>query len=672
MTVTSVEAQALSVQGAQVNSVAALGLTLGVTERTPLLPAYGSQNRERALRRLYRNNHNTLIQGSFAGLASKVVSTPFEVNAPNGADAENAQAMLRLAHFGKGFEWLFSVTVLNYLCHDRGAFWELIGYGDPDKALVGSPVAVANLDPLRCYPTGDREYPVLYFSTTGKLHRMHRTRIVQFVDMPGGDDDYPDVGLCALSRAVAIADREILMGRYIAGRLDDKPKPGFAVARNLQQDTRDAAFARFRDEQGADERPEWGQTVWFFGVDPTQPVEIDLKSFSEAPEKFDFPLYVQLNVNELALALGVDKQELWELTGGGIGTGTQSQILAAKSRGKTFGKLLKMLERALNFSVLPPDCEFAFAYRDPQEDLERAAIAERYAGVAQTLNGLVPQQLLLQMLANQVEPLRDVLLDEQGRVRLPDDDVAPQQATVDDAQNADANDPASAETPQPGQQQVTLTKAWNETRANATGQFMQIVVAARDGDITKRSLSIRMRGWLKRLGEQAYKDGMVEGGIDTPELDEDDRIEVQSWLVEQSSFVRDFSVEVFDKGLSDVQIAQRAEAWVENSLGEMRLRGIASVNANALYEWVMKVTAEHCRTCKALHGQVHRIKDYLRFNLRPKSAALECFVGCECELRPATGKVRGRLRSVPYVRSRKAHSAYTTWKKGYSRHVHPH
>lgn len=678
--VTPVEAANLSVQGQNPNAALLAFYSSMSTSRRPLLPQYGTQERERALRRLYRNPYNTLIQGSFAGIANKIISTPFEMSAPTEAKTQNAQEMLRLAHFGKGFEYLFSVTVLNYLRHDRGAYWELIGYGNPDAPLVGYPVAVAALDPLRCYPTGDREYPVYYYSTRGSYHRLHRTRVHPFVDMPDGDEDYPDVGLCALSRAVAIADREIAMGRYVSVNLDDKPKPGVAIASNLSSDERDRAYAQLRAERGADERPEWGETVWMFGISPNAPVDVEFKSFAEAPEKFDFVNYVNLDVSELALALGVDKQELWELTGGGIGTGTQSQILAAKSRGKTIGKLYKMMERALNLRVLPADCEFAFKYRDAQQDAEQANIANLYTSIAIQLEPLIGKRAALQMLANQVEPLRDVLLDEAGRVRLPDDDVQPAkpQVSVDDSaeRNSTPTDAATTDDTPPDdpfanekslfasilRRTVALDertrKAWSDTSSQAVYEFVRLVYSAETSPTSRRVLTSRLRRWLKQWGDRAYLDGMEEGGIKEPTLDDDDRATVQAWLARQNVFTTAFSKEVSEKGLSDLQIAQRAAAWVENSLGEIKQRGLLSVKANALFKWVWLPTAEHCKSCRRLNGQIHRLKDWMRYNLRPKSPQLQCWVGCKCTLVPATNeKATGKLGRVPLA-NRKAATDY--------------
>jgi len=644
--ITPVEAQALSVQGAPLQSMAAITEFGGIEKRKALLARYGTQERERQLRNYYRHPQNTLVQGAFAGIVNKLISAPHEVSAPDDADSKNAQAMLQQAHFGKGFDYLISVTVLNFLRHDRGAFWELIGYGDPSEPLIGSPVAVAALDPLRVRPTNDREYPFLYWSTRGSIHKMHRTRIHQIVDIPDGDDDYPDVGMCALSRGIAIAEREINMARYISARLDDKPKPGVAIAQNLQKDVVEGAFRRLREERLSDEMADWGETVWLYGVDPRAAVDVAFKAFSESPEKFDFTAYVPLDVKMLALALGVDVQEIWELSGGGIGTGTQSQIVAAKARGKTVGRLFSGITRGLNFRVLPPECEFAYKYRDPQEDAERAAAASTYISIAAQVATLFGKRMAAQLLANQSEVFRDILLDDQGRVRLPDDDIEPVQP------DTSSFDDTAVESSQPGnsaaQGDVNQEKAWADTASVAAYQFVRLINAARDDQMARKTLTTRLRKWLKDNGTLAYLDGMEEGGIASPELDTDDRATILAWLSGQSTFTTHFSKEVFTKGLSELQVAQRAGAWVENSLGEIRLKGLMSVKRNALFKWVMDPTAEHCGSCVKLNGHVHRLKDWMRYNIRPKSPALICWGGCKCTFAETKGeKATGKLSKVP-------------------------
>lgn len=180
--------------------------------------------------------------------------------------------------------------------------------------------------------------------------------------------------------------------------------------------------------------------------------------------------------------------------------------------------------------------------------------------------------------------------------------------------------------------------------------------------MARKTLTQRLRKWLKDNGTQAYRDGMVEGGAaEDAELDTDDRATILAWLSGQSTFTTHFSKEVFTKGLSELQVAQRAEAWVMNSLGEIRLKGMMAMKRNALMRWDIDPVAEHCGSCVKLNGQVHRLKDWVRYNLRPKSPQLLCWGGCKCTLVEVKGvKATGKLSRVPLRKSAR-HVDYPTF-----------
>jgi hypothetical protein len=308
---------------------------------------------------------------------------------------------------------------------------------------------MAVLDSLHCYPTGDPEYPVVYTNAKGTMHLLHRTRVRHFVDMPDSDTKMRGYGKCALSRSIAVANRQLLMGRYIEQALDDNPPPGFALLSGLSRQKFNEAFQAYRTEQSGDMRPEWGRIAWLVGLQPEHPVSLEFVPFSKPPEAFDRVTYTETDVNELALAIGVDKQELWELGSGDLGSGAQSEVLHAKSQGKMIGALYSMLERAFN-DVLPDTCEFAFKVQDPYEVQERAQTASLWAGVVQVLGDkLTPDEARL-LLANQIEAVKDAISDASGEsARLNDIDPKgeppPPEITADDASPMqDEAPPASA------------------------------------------------------------------------------------------------------------------------------------------------------------------------------------------------------------------------------------
>lgn len=616
--------------------------TLGFfsTKRGVLIPPWGTRLRERTLRWYYRNPYSTIVQSAVAAIAKKIASLPWEIRGPK-ADVDDMQARLQEAQLGAGWRDFVMKFVIDYLRQDIGTFVEVIGPGEPDGPLVGPFTSVAVLDALRCYPTGNPIFPVVYVDDEGKQHLLHTDRVERLYDMPDTDEDTKGaIGMSALSRALAIADREIQMGRYIHQRLDDLPPPGIILAKNVTREIRDMAVQLYRQEQAADLPPVWGQTLWLYGAQVEKDIELTPVSFSVPPEKFDYYQYkVQVDVQELAFAFGVDVQEFWQLTGGNIGSGTQSVVLAQKGRGKTIADLITSLERIIS-SLLPDEYEFGFKFRDHEEDKQIAESAEAWANVASAVRTDLSPQEVRQLLANQVEAVHDVITDELGQVVTRDDvDPKPQNAS------GDAVLPGDEEVDAPSDEAAVEDKEFSLTSAEFKALLGDLARAALAGELNRRRFGIVMRAHLRRLGQEAFRDGLEDGGVDRSDMDDNDRISLSLWLQDQSPFVSAFSKALYDDKVSLAQIGMRTEMWSNKSLRAAYTLGLASAASSKPFRWMLGQTESHCADCLRLNGQVHRMRDWRARGLYPGSSLLECGgFHCNCRLVLAEGeRARGRF-----------------------------
>jgi hypothetical protein len=602
------------------------------TSRGPILPAWGTRERERALRLWYRNEYNTLVQGAFSGLGKRWAATPWEISGPKRA-TQKFQDVFRQADFGRGWSSFVQKLALDYLRQDGGAYVEVIAPGNPLKAPTGPAIALANLDSLRCLPTGDPEYPVVYYNRQGAMHLLHRTRVIHLVDMPDADERNPGYGLSALSRSIAVVQRQLLMGRYIQQRLDDVPLPGLLVLSGITEKQWNEVQARHIRQQSADGQQPFGRTIAINSLQPEIPVSVESVPFSTPPDGFDYPTYVEIDVNELALAIGVDKQELWELGSGDLGSGAQSEVLHAKSQGKMFGSFLIELERRLN-DVLPESCEFAFKVQDPYEATEKANAAQVWAGVVAALGDkLTPDEARL-LLANQIEAVKDAITDADGElVRLNDadpkaDPQAPEIVAPDDTDVAAA--PAAAPIDQTAQDdaKAASAKAIQATALSFTSDFEDLLKGARSDDFGRRRFGIVLRDLIRKYGREAYLDGMADGGVDTGrELADDDLTAYRALLVKQSAFVTSLGAAIYREGsVTDGMAANKPEMWFNKSVLPFYEEGRASADKNGMYEFAGDDGAESCVTCQRLKGQRHRMKDWTRKALRPRvdTSAFDC------------------------------------------------
>lgn len=608
------------------------------TERGSILPAWGTRERERWLRGYDRNEYNTLWQGASAGLIKKIKATPYELK--GGRNTTNHfDGVLRNAQFGQGWGTFLSLMLRDYLRFDGGAYAEIIAPGNPLKAPTGAVTGIAHLDSYYCVPTGDPEFPVVYTDRKGKLHVMHYTRILRLVDMPDGDQNHPGYGLCAQSRAIAVIQRQLLMGRYIVENLDDKPSAGMVIANNIGKEERDRIFAVFRQEQSMDTPPEWGRVAWVFNMNPANPASIDNVSFSRPPEKFDYAVYVNLDVNELALAIGVDKQELWELSGA-TGTAGQSIIQAEKSDGKAPGEIRASVEREINNKLLPESLEFQWKTRDGRAAQQEATTAQIWVGVSTSAAPIIGRDNAAQLMANNIEGLADVLLDENGQmIRLPDADrrdpnQQPEQisATDDAPNNATGGTPqTTAQDSTPNASATPAKKDFDSTRASFVSRLSDLLSASSADEISRRRAGVVFRAQISSMGRAAYADGLKAGGVnDAPTTDDLNAIMVLT--AQQSGYVTDFLNSAYANGLTESAIASHTEMWANKSLQAFFDAGRLSADANGMYQWVLGAT-EHCASCLAMSGQTHRLQEYAAKGVMPRSDKLECGgFNCRCQL----------------------------------------
>lgn len=610
------------------------------TQRGPLLDAPGTRRRLWQQRQYWHHDYNELFKGAAAGAVKNVQSTPWEVRAD---DPEPWQTILMQADFGN-WDRFVSKLVKDFLRYDVGAFIELIAPGDPIQAPSGPVVGLSILDPLRCYPTGNPEFPVIYYDSYNALHLMHMGRVVQFVDGIDSEESLAGYGESALSRCVGTIYREILMNRYIEQFLDDKPPPGVAVFGNLSQSVVEGAIEKMHQDNSTDITGEWGRTLRLYGLEAENKPTVDFISYSRTPEKFDYQVYTDINVKKIALGMNTDVLEIWELTRGGLGQGTQSEIMQQKSRGKLMGRLLKGLERTINMA-LPEDVEFSWQYKDPQEDIEEAEKAKTWTGIAKEAADITTKQEQRELIAQQVEPWRDVMSEDDGTVRrLPDDDPKAgneptpeeisQTATVDDSETV----------------AITAAKEFTSTTADWQTTFADFVQTAQLPGAGAGALRAAFRNELHDAGMMAYEDGLRAGGVDPDESDAltkaERRRKVAEWLAVQNTFITNLvdDIQGREEPVSSKEIALRGQMWANKSLRSIYYAGLYEAQATKFFEWEYDPEKHHCATCLTLNGQVHSLKTWMKSGFTPGCTCLECGgYLCGCKFKATTAGSRGRI-----------------------------
>ncbi len=624
-----------------------------------ILHAYGTKRLDKQLREFSRNMWGSLWMGGRQKLAKTAASTPWIVKGNRRVNA--MQTLLQSAEWGGGWQYFMESLVRDFTTYNIGAIVEIVGHGESEKPLIGPPVGIKLLDPIRCWLTGLPETPIGYenfwIDVTGKerstFHLLHESRVHRIVDMPDSDEKLLGMGECAFYRYIGHHYRQILINKYTVERLSDQPPAGFLVMGNVKQSDVDDATELYEGDRANE-----GQTVWrniqkLTSVDKNSPIDVQFINFSNLPENFNFKEYMEVDVRIAALSLGVDPQDIWPLSGQLAGTAGQSRVLNEKSKGQSIGLIYKYVETMLNTKVLPPSAEFEFKPEDTETGLMNAQRAQAWTTVAVDPSAPVDQIERRQLLANTVDEWRDVLTDDEGVLKLPDTDIrdepAPvnergEEATVDDSADSAVN--ANAAT---GEDTSTLEKEYLTTRKRFINNVGSALQGAQNRDFNRTRFGIIIRGHLAREGRRACMDGLEDGGVIVTVLQGDDKARFNRWLAEQSAFVTDLGRSIYrqDAGVF-FDSARRADTWGNKSLNAIYQEALGVADKNGLYKWKLGATDEHCKTCRTADGQIHRMKEWIRAGVMPQGTRLICGgYQCKCTLTRVRGRASGRLRRIP-------------------------
>lgn len=617
-----------------------LWLIGGVHDDT-LLPAWGSPRRDWELRRYSRAMYNTLFMGAVNNLANEIASTPWQLYGKRNKDYY--QKLLLNAEFGAGWRTFIKKLVYAYCVYDSGMYVEVIARGDPLKAVAGRVEGIATLDPLYCEVTGNIQYPVIFRSQTG-YHRLHTTRVRRFVDNPQVDRDFYGKGLSALSRYFGFMYAQILMGRYNVERLSDLPPAGIAILNNLP---------RFQDiiaQYEADRRKD-GQSIFrnimqAESFDPSEKASIEFVSFSQLPEQFDYDTRMRHDYNLVALSIGVDPQDVAPLSGQGLGSGQQSFVLDSKAKRKTPAILLAEIKTFINTDVLPAYLEMDFTPSDEEGAKQEADTAQAWVNVANSASQLTDEQKV-QLLANKVQAIQDVVTDKQGNILFNDTDTpdSTEQDTGADVALDDTTTPGTdtdeeAAPPVTTDEQVELRlrpserrKSYSSTRGDFEERVALIIDASVSGDAGRIRAGVDMRAALADYGQRAMLDGLSDGGTQLDALEGDDLKTFNTWRAEQSAYVATLMTDIFKDG-AEPNGAARARIWANKSLNTIYQKGLLSADANGFYEWVYGGTVKHCSTCAKNVGLIMRLKQWHAKDCLPQGDCLECGgFNCLCKLK---------------------------------------
>lgn len=314
-------------------------------------------------------------------------------------------------------------NVVVHNTQDNGAFIEVIREpgADANSKFTGARapvVGIAHLDSGQCTRTGNAEFPVIYTDRNGERHKLAWYEVIPFSEFPSAIEKMNGVGYCAVTRALRLAQimRSVLLFKdeEVSGTNTKKIQIVGGVGRTQIED----AVKRTLENASNGGRQRYVEHAVLASLDPEKPVSVATVDLAGLPEDFNFDTEMQWYIAGLALDFGVDYQDFAPLSGGGVGSGDQSNMLNRKSSGKGPRNWMDSLANSFTFyGVLPRGADMIFNDKNEQEEMERQKVrtgAVEEAAIAVNSKILTPEAALKSL-------VRRGIYDEEDTKNIPDD-----------------------------------------------------------------------------------------------------------------------------------------------------------------------------------------------------------------------------------------------------------
>lgn len=343
-----------------------------------IVSPWWSRRRDLDLRNFWMGNDH--LGGTVYTVRTKVATLPFQI-VPKDMSvrahiraADRFEQILHDSEFGEGWDVAIGRFVEDALTTDNGGFLEVIGDGDADGPILGPALGVAHLDSTRCQRTSNPEFPVLYEDTSGRLYKLHYTRVISVSQMTSPNVMMRGVGYCAISRCINTGQNLTDIAVYKQEKLGSRPPRQMLVGSNISADE---IMTAFRVAEMQMDNAGLGRYARIVAVgSKAKDIRIDTKDLASVPDGFDEEKSVTLGMFTIALAFGVDARELWPASQSGA-TKADAMIQHLKARGKAFGSFIKKIENSFNRKVLPGYLRLQFDQQDDEQDANRAEINEK-------------------------------------------------------------------------------------------------------------------------------------------------------------------------------------------------------------------------------------------------------------------------------------------------------
>lgn len=378
------------------------GLLAGVAGANGL-PGYGTKARDLILRQ------SVHLDGMWASAVNMAITKHIAL----GYAVEDSEDSGRRLARGQDLLQTYGTSGLqrglrDYLTTNAGQFIaiERVGRGRGAKIL-----RLLHLDSLRCYPTNNPAYPLLYETPRGEWRALADHDLIHLTDMPSAGQWYADavlpLGLCAADRAWETVLKLCAMETYYREKVSGSRNLAIHIVNGISDQQLTDALTSTEEAQARRGFVLYKGSTIIPTLKTEAPVVVTIP-LAEIPDGFNVTDERRDAYLRLANAIGMFVGELQPLSGQGLGTGTQTVVLDEAAEGRGMAAWRVAFTEQINERVLPASTTFTFTNQNDVRDRKARAEADKARidalAAAVTVQALTPAQMANILADEQIIP----------------------------------------------------------------------------------------------------------------------------------------------------------------------------------------------------------------------------------------------------------------------------
>jgi len=323
-----------------------------MVRNSSLLPFWWSETRETYLRKA--SLEVDIISSIINNLTMRLFNMPLQVVPDNQLISSHIgiakfyQAMINNAWTRYG-----ELLINDLLTFDKGAFLIVESTTSPSQPLTQFDVPTGlKYVPSQQIMLNDKEdYPYIYITMRGKNILLHESRVIRLVQMPIAIGEFAYVGLSFASRAYNVGSMLNAAINYGLESLGTLESDNIIWATSTTSKAIQQAFKDAQIDSVNSGRVTKGQNVYIGLRDPAGKLgQLELKKL---PVSFDYEKFTNVTVKLLAIAAGVDENDIIAVSGAGT-TKTAALVSDLKAKFKLESWFTKRLQQEIGQKFLPP------------------------------------------------------------------------------------------------------------------------------------------------------------------------------------------------------------------------------------------------------------------------------------------------------------------------------